>query len=49
MRWVCLLVVFAGCAAPRYERTNIEFKVEVLQDFYPKAYLSGNVSHESVR
>jgi hypothetical protein len=49
MRWICLLVVFAGCATPRYERTNIEFKVEVLQDFYPKAYLSGRATSEIQR
>ena len=51
MRWICImLVVFtSGCAASRYEKTNIELRVEVLHDFYPQAYLSGRANHVKER
>lgn len=51
MRWICIMLVLfvTGCAMPRYERTNVELRVEVLHDFCPKAYLSGRADHEIQR
>lgn len=49
MRWICLLAVFTGCVLPRYERANVEVRVEVLQDYFPKACLSGKATREVQR
>jgi hypothetical protein len=49
MRRIFLLLLFCGCAAPKYERTNIELKVEVLEGVIPQAYLTSRADREVIR
>ena len=48
MRFIAFLVLLCGCSVSKVETTKIRLDFEVLSDFKPKAFISGDLEHESV-